>query len=108
VKVCDRLPRGTKFVAGSLGAKRRGRLVCWSIPTLRARASKSVWVRGEALLGVTGTLRDGATAAASPGGRHLTARASAEVQVTATAPCGSARDAPDLRSFRGPLAVASC
>ena len=108
VRVCDRLPAGTKFVAASLGGKRIGGLVCWKIATIPAHASKSVSLRVEPLLGVTGTLRDAATAEATPAGRRLTAHASAQVFVTPSGLCGSARDLARQRSLGGPLAVTAC
>ena len=108
VRLCDRLPAGTKFVAASLEAKRKGPLVCWKIATLPAHASKSVSLRVEPLLGVIGTLRDAATAEATPGGRRLTARASAQVLVTPSGLCGSSRDVSHQRSVGAPLAIAAC
>ena len=107
VKVCDRLPARTKFVAASLGAKLTGRLVCWTIRTL-PDGSRTVWMRVEPLLGITGRLRDAATATATPEGHRLTARANAQVLVTPAGRCGSATDRPDQRSSAGPLAVAAC
>lgn len=95
-------------MAASLGAKRTGPLVCWKIATLPAHASKSVSLRVEPLLGVTGTIRDAATAEATPGGRRLTARASAQVLVTPSGLCGSARDLSHQRLVGAPLAVAAC
>jgi uncharacterized repeat protein (TIGR01451 family) len=80
VRVCDRLPAGTKFVAASLGAKLAGRLVCWTIPTL-PDGTRTVWMRVKPLLGVTGRLPDAATAAVTAGGQRLTARANAQVLV---------------------------
>jgi large repetitive protein len=108
VRLCDRLPAATKFVAASLGAKRVGPLVCWKIATLPDHASKSVSLRVEPLLGVTGTLQDAATAEATPGGRRLTARASAQVLVTPSGLCGSSRDLSHQRSVGAPLAVGAC
>ena len=96
------------FLAGSLGAKHTGRLVCWTIATVGPHASKSVWVRAETLLGVTGTLRDAATATATAGGRRLTAHAHAQVLVAATGLCGSASAVPELRALTGPSAVTAC
>jgi uncharacterized repeat protein (TIGR01451 family) len=106
VKVCDRLPAGTKFVAASLGAKLTRRVVCWTIKTL-PDGSRTVWMRTEPLLGVAGRLRDAATATATPEGHRLTARANAQVLVTPAGLCGSARDFPHRRSS-GPLAIAAC
>jgi uncharacterized repeat protein (TIGR01451 family) len=108
VKVCDRLPAGTMFLAGSNGVRHSGRLACWTIRTLAAHRSRTVWVRAETLLGVTGTLRDAATATATAGGRRLTAHARAQVLVAATGLCGSASAVPDLRALTGPSAVAAC
>lgn len=108
VKVCDRLPPGTMFVLGSNGARHHGRLVCWTIATLRPHASKSVLVKAETLLGVTGTLRDAATATGTAAGRRLTAHAHAQVLVAPTGLCGSASAVTDLRTLAGPLAVIAC
>ncbi len=108
VKVCDRLPPGTMFVVGSNGVRDHGRLVCWTIATLRPHASKSVLVKAETLLGVTGTLRDAATATGTAAGRRLTAHARAHVLVAPTGLCGSASAVPDLRTLAGPLAVIAC
>jgi hypothetical protein len=107
VKLCDRLPPGSMFVAGSKGVRHSGRLACWTIRTLAANRSMTVWVRAETLLGVTGTLRDAATTAVTAGGRRLSARANAQVLVFSGL-CGSASDAPVVRTFGGPLAVAAC
>jgi hypothetical protein len=108
VTVCDRLPSGTTFVAASLGGKLTGRVVCWTIRTL-PEGSKTVWIRVEPLLGVTGTLRDAATASATPtGGRRLTAHADAAVLVIPSARCGSVRGELRQRPSQNPLAVAAC
>ena len=108
VKVCDRLPARTMFVAASVHARRTARVVCWTISTLKAHGSKTVWVRAEPLLGVTGPLRDSATARANAAGRRLTAHASAQVLVTQSGLCGSARELPRQRARGDPLAVAAC
>ncbi len=107
VKVCDRLPPGTMFVAASLGATRSGRVVCWNLGTLASHASRSLSVRAEALLGVTGRLRDAAIAEATGGGHHLSAHAHADVLVTPTGRCGSAASL-GLHTPSDPLAVAAC
>ena len=107
VKVCDRLPPGTMFVSASRGSKRRARVVCWTIGTLAPRASRSFSMRAETLLGVTGTLRDAATAKATAGSKHLSARAHARVRVAPTQLCGSASSL-NLHGPNNPLAVAAC
>ena len=96
------------FLAASLGAKHTGRLVCWTIATLGPHGSKSVWVRAETLLGVTGILRDAATATATVAGRRLTAHAHAQVLGATTGLCGTASAVSDLRALTGPSAVAAC
>src|SRR5262249_30441262 len=78
-KVCDRPPPGTKYAAGSADIRPTGRTVCWTIATLPAHKSRSVWVRVEPLLGVAGPVRDAATATAQAGDRQLTAHANATV-----------------------------
>ncbi len=107
VTVCDRLPQGTMFVSASQGSKRSGRLVCWTLGTLAPHASKSLSVRAEALLGVTGTLSDAATANATAGSHHPTAQAHTEVLVAPTGRCGSI-SSPALQNSNDPLAVAAC
>jgi len=107
VQVCDRLPTGTKFVAASLGAKLTGPVVCWTIRTLPDGA-RTVWMRVEPLLGVTGPLRDAATTAATAGRQRLTAHADAQVLVALTGVCGSASDLPHLPTITDPLAVIAC
>ena len=62
----------------------------------------------QTLLGVTGTLRDAATATATAAGRRLTAHAQAHELVAANGPCGSASAVPHLRALAGPLAVTAC
>jgi large repetitive protein len=119
VKVCDTLPAGVIFAAGSLGVRHTGRVVCWTIKTLRPHASNSMWVSFEPQLGVTGTLRDAATATAAAGDRRLSARAHAQVTVAPSTVCGSAGDLPNARGGdrggggdrdggRGPVARAAC
>ena len=107
VKVCDRLPPGTMFVSASRGSKRGGRVVCWTVGTLAPHTSKSFSLRAETLLGVTGKLRDAATAKATVGGKHLTAHAHAHVLVVPTGLCGTASSL-DLHGPNNPLAVAAC
>jgi uncharacterized repeat protein (TIGR01451 family) len=107
VKVCDQLPPGTMFVSASQGSKRRGRVVCWSVGTLAPHASKSFSMRAETLLGVTGTLRDAATAKATAGSKHLSAHAHAHVLVAPTQLCGTASSLA-LHGPNNPLAVAAC
>ena len=108
VKVCDTLPLRVLYAAASLGVKHTGRVVCWTIKTLRPHASKYMWVSVEPLLGVSGTLRDGATANATAGGRRLSAHAHAQVTVAPSTVCGSAPDVPSAHSRPGPVAVAAC
>src|SRR6202042_2482049 len=107
VKVCDRLPARTMFVSASRGSKRGGRVVCWTVGTLAPHTSKSFSLRAETLLGVTGKLRDAATAKATVGGKHLTAPAHAHVLVVPTGLCGTASSL-DLHGPNNPLAVAAC
>jgi uncharacterized repeat protein (TIGR01451 family) len=107
VKVCDRLPGGTMLVSASRGSKRSRRIVCWTVGTLAPHTSKSFSMRAETLLGVTGTLRDAATAKATVGGKHLTAHAHAHVLVAPTGLCASASSL-DLHGPNNPLAVAAC
>ena len=95
------------FVAASLGATRSGRVVCWNLGTLAPHASRSLSVRAETLLGVTGRLRDAAIAEATGGGHHLSAHAHADVLVTPTGRCGSAASL-GLHAPNDPLAVAAC
>ena len=104
VKVCDRLPAGTKFVLASGSPRHAGRLVCWTIATLRPHGSKSFWVKAEPLLGVTGVLSDAATATATAAGRRLTAQAKANVSV-GNGRCGSASDLAPLSAFTNPVSA---
>jgi hypothetical protein len=95
------------FVLASQGAKRIGRVVCWTLGTLAPHASRSLLVCTETLLGVTGRLRDAAIAEAIGGGHHLSAHAHADVIVAHTGSCGAAASL-GLHIPDGPLAVAAC
>jgi hypothetical protein len=67
-----------------------------------------VWVSAEALLGVSGTLRDVAGATTFAVDRRLSSRASTQVRVVAAGVCGSALDRTGSRSHRRPVAVIAC
>jgi Domain of unknown function DUF11 len=107
VKVCDRLPEGTMFVSASRGSKRSGREVCWTVGTLTPHASKRFSMGAETLLGVTGTLRDAATATATAGSEHVRAHANTHVLVKPPIGCGS-ESSLDLHGPNNPIARAAC
>ena len=126
VKVCDRLPSGTMFRLASRGARHSRRRVCWTVATLGPHAShassaraitsasqppdsRTFTVEAEALLGVTGHLRDAATTVATATGQRLTAHAHAQVLVVPTGVCrGSASDSAARAALADPLAVIAC